>query len=86
MDKQSHSQAPSTQGPSAEEKPLSFFEVFKQAISLMFALQNRSGQKRLLDLAETKPLPLILAGVTAMAIFFLFCFISSQIVIKLLVG
>jgi hypothetical protein len=66
------------------QKPLSFFEVFKQAISLMFALQNRSGQKRLMDLAETNPMPLIFAGVTAMAIFFLFCFISSQIVISLL--
>ena len=66
------------------EKPLSFFEVFKQAISLMFALQNRSGQKRLMDLAETNPMPLIFAGVTAMAIFFLFCFITSQVVIALL--
>ncbi len=66
------------------EKPLSFFEVFKQALSLMFALQNRSGQKRLLDLAETNPMPLIMAGVTAMVIFFLFCFISSQLMIGLL--
>lgn len=69
-----------------DNKRLSFFEVVGQAFSLIFALQNKSGRKRLMDLAESNPLPVLLSGVTAMAIFFLFCFIASQIVIKLVVG
>lgn len=69
-----------------DNKRLSFFEVVGQAFSLIFALQNKSGRKRLMDLAESNPLPVLLSGVTAMAIFFLFCFIASQIVIKLVMG
>ncbi len=67
-------------------KPLSFFEVVGQAFSLMFALQNKSGRKRLLDLAESNPKPLIFSGVVAMIIFFSFCFITSQLVLKLVTG
>lgn len=68
---------------SSNNKPLSFFEVVGQAFSLMFALQNKSGRKRLMDLAETNPKPVIFSGVVAMVIFFSFCFITSQLVIKL---
>ncbi|CAA0119625.1 hypothetical protein [Zhongshania aliphaticivorans] len=66
-----------------ENKPLGFFEILGQAFSLMFALQNKKGRKRLMDLAEERPLPLILAGVMAMVIFFSLCFVSSQLVLKL---
>ncbi len=65
-----------------ENKSLSFFEILGQAFSLMFALQNKKGRKRLMDLAEERPLPLILAGVMAMVIFFSLCFVSSQLVLK----
>lgn len=67
-----------------ENKPLSAFETFKQGLSLLFALQNKSGRKKLMDLAETKPLPIIFAGVSAMIMFFLICFITSQLAIKLI--
>jgi len=70
----------------SENRRLSFFEVVAQAFSLIFALQNKSGRKRLMDLAETNPLPVLISGITAMAIFFLFCFIASQIVLNLVMG
>ncbi len=66
------------------ERPLSFLESFGQAFSLIFALQNKAGRKRLLDLAETNPKPFVFAGLVSMVIFFSFCFISSQLLIKLL--
>jgi hypothetical protein len=69
-----------------ERKSLSFFETLGQALSLMFALQNKDGRKKLMDLAEDRPLPLILSGVFAMVIFFLICFLSSQIVLKMFVS
>jgi hypothetical protein len=67
-----------------EQKPLSVFETFKQGISLLFALQNQSGRKRLMDLAESNPMPIIFAGVSAMGIFFMVCFLTSQLALKLL--
>tara|TARA_R110001583_G_scaffold59114_2_gene175959 strand:+ start:1211 stop:1447 length:237 start_codon:yes stop_codon:yes gene_type:complete len=67
-----------------EQKSLSVFETFKQGISLLFALQNQSGRKRLMDLAESNPMPIIFAGVSAMGIFFTVCFLTSQLAIKLL--
>ncbi|WP_269620386.1 hypothetical protein [Zhongshania sp. BJYM1] len=66
------------------KKPFGFFDAISQAFSLIFALQNHSGRKKLLDLAESNPKPLILSGFFAAIIFFLFCFISSQIVIRVL--
>ncbi|CAA0111098.1 Uncharacterised protein [Zhongshania aliphaticivorans] len=66
-----------------EQKPLSAFETFKQGISLLFALQNKSGRKRLMDLAETNPMPVVFSGVSAMIVFFLICFVTSQVVLKL---
>jgi inner membrane protein involved in colicin E2 resistance len=75
-----------TQMTKKERKSLSFFETLGQALSLLFALQNKDGRKKLMDLAEDRPLPLILSGVVAMVIFFLICFLSSQIVIKMFVS
>jgi hypothetical protein len=66
------------------EGSMSFFEAIGQAFSLIFALQNKSGRKRLLDLAETNPKPFLFAGIVSMVIFFTFCLVSSQILIKLL--
>ena len=60
------------------DKPLKFSEALAQSFSLIFAVQNKAGRKRLMDLAEHNPLPVIFAGVTSMIIFFLFCFITSQ--------
>ncbi|MBQ0797025.1 hypothetical protein [Zhongshania sp.] len=68
------------------KKPFGFFDAISQAFSLIFALQNHAGRKKLLDLAESNPKPLILSGVFAAIIFFLFCFISSQIVIRVLLN
>ena len=65
-------------------KPLGFLESFGQAFSLIFAVQNRSGRARLMGLAETNPMPVIIAGVVSMIVFFSFCFISSQLLIHLL--
>lgn len=67
---------------SANQKPLSFFETLKQGVSLLFALQNKSGRKRLMDLAESNPMPVLFSGVSAMITFFLICFITSQLAIK----
>jgi hypothetical protein len=69
--------------PDTKQKSLSLFETFKQGLSLLFALQNQSGRKKLMDLAETNPAPILFAGVTAMVIFFSICFITSQLVLKL---
>lgn len=66
------------------DKPLGFLEAVAQAFSLIFAVQNKTGRKRLLDLAETNPLPIIFAGVVSMVIFFSFCLITSQFFIHLL--
>ncbi|MEX1668286.1 hypothetical protein AB4876_05140 [Zhongshania guokunii] len=68
----------------AKPKSLSVLATFKQGISLLFALQNKSGRKQLMDSAETNPLPILFAGLSAMAIFFLICFITSQLAIKLI--
>lgn len=70
----------------SEQKPLSFFEIVGQALSLMFALQNKEGRKRMMDLAEDNPLPIILSGVLAMSIFFTTCFLSSQIVLHIVMN
>ena len=68
------------------KKQLGFLEVLAQAFSLIFALQNQAGRKRLMDLAETNPMPVLFSGLSAMIIFFLFCLITSQIVIKVVTG
>lgn len=60
------------------DRPLKFTEALAQSFSLIFAVQNKAGRKRLMDLAEHNHLPVIFAGVTSMIIFFLFCFITSQ--------
>ncbi len=67
-----------------DNSPLKFTEAIAQAFSLIFAVQNNAGRKRLMDLAETNPMPVILAGVTSTIIFFSFCFITSQFFIHLL--
>lgn len=69
---------------SDNDKPLRFSEALVQAFSLIFAVQNRSGRKRLMDLAETNPMPVVLSGVISMVMFFSFCFITSQFFIHLL--
>ena len=66
-------------------KPLGIVETLKQGVSLLFALQNKSGRKRLMDQAESNPMPILFAGVSAMLIFFLVCFITSQLVTKFIV-
>lgn len=65
-------------------KSLRFTEAVAQAFSLIFAVQNKAGRKRLMDLAETNPMPVIIAGVTSMIMFFSFCLITSQFFIYLL--
>lgn len=70
----------STQTP----KPLGVVETLNQGI-LLFSLQNKSGRKRLMDQAESNPMPILFAGVSAMMIFFLVCFITSQLLIKFIV-
>lgn len=60
------------------DRPLKFSEALAQSFSLIFAVQNKAGRKRLMDLAEHNPLPVIFAGITSMIIFFLFCFVTSQ--------
>lgn len=75
---------PDKNNSSDEHRPLRFSEALSQAFALIFAVQNRSGRKRLMDLAETNPLPVIFAGVVSMVMFFLFCFGSSQFFIYLL--
>jgi hypothetical protein len=66
------------------KKNLNFFEIIVQAFCLVFQLQRRSGLKRATDLLETNPKSVILAGFVSMIIFFLICFISSQLAIKYL--
>lgn len=68
----------------ADTKPkkLGVFETFKQGLSLLFALQNQSGRKKLMDSAESNPMPIIFAGISAMVMFFLVCFVTSQLAIK----
>jgi hypothetical protein len=39
------------------DESLHFSEALAQAFSLIFAVQNKAGRKRLMDLAETNPLP-----------------------------
>ena len=65
-------------------KPLGFLEAVKQAFSLIFAVQNQSGRKRLMELAETDPKPVVFAGLISTVMFFSFCFITSQFFIYLL--
>jgi hypothetical protein len=69
-----------------EKKSLSFIEILGQSLSLIFALQNKEGRKRMMDLAEDNPLPIILSGVLAMSIFFTTCFLSSQIVLHIVMN
>lgn len=66
------------------QEKLSFFEVVVQALALLFAVQNKSGRQRLLDLAESNPLPVLLSGFTASVLFFGFCFGTSQFVLRVL--
>jgi hypothetical protein len=70
----------------SEQKPLSFFEIVGQALSLMFALQNKEGRKKMMDLAEDKPLVIVISGIVAMSIFFTTCFVGSQLVLHLALG
>lgn len=65
-------------------KPLGFIEAVTQAFALIFAVQNKTGRKRLMDLAEHNPKPVIFAGLVSTALFFSFCFITSQFFIYLL--
>lgn len=65
-------------------KTFGVFDIFYQAICLIFALQNRSGGKKLWERAESSSTPLIVSGLTAAALFFLFCFVSSQLVIHMI--
>ncbi|MBB3046341.1 hypothetical protein FHR99_000577 [Litorivivens lipolytica] len=67
-----------------KQKSLGFLEAITQAVSLIFAVQNHAGRKRLMDLAETNPLPVIVAGLVSTVLFFSFCFITSQFFIYLL--
>jgi hypothetical protein len=66
------------------DKPLGFFEIIIQGVALIFAVQNHSGRKRLMDLAETNPLPVVIAGLVSTVLFFSFCFLTSQLLIHLL--
>ena len=67
-----------------EDKPLGFLEIIIQGVALIFAVQNRAGRKRLMDLAETNPLPVVIAGLVSTVLFFSFCFLTSQLLIHLL--
>ena len=69
---------------SEKDKPLGFWEAITQAISLIFAVQNHAGRKRLMDMAETNPKPVIVAGLVSTVLFFSFCFLTSQFFIYLL--
>ncbi|WP_295875801.1 hypothetical protein [uncultured Zhongshania sp.] len=64
-----------------KKKSLSFIEILGQSFSLIFALQNKEGRRKMMDLAEDNPLPIIFAGVLAMSIFFITCFVGSQVVL-----
>ncbi len=67
-----------------EEKPLGFWEIILQGVALIFAVQNNKGRKRLMELAETNPLPVVIAGLVSTVLFFSFCFLTSQLFIYLL--
>ena len=67
-----------------EQKALGFFEVIGQALSLLFALQNKAKRERLMTLIETDPKPVLIAGLTCTTIFLAFCFTTSQFFIHLL--
>ncbi|HCS27748.1 MAG TPA: hypothetical protein DIW43_09855 [Spongiibacteraceae bacterium] len=67
-----------------DSRPLAFIEALLQAFSLIFAVQNKKGRKRLMELAETNPMPVVFSGVISMVLFFSFCFITSQFFIHLL--
>lgn len=71
----------SGQKRSSEQPPLRFSEALVQAFALIFAVQNKTGRRRLMELAETNVLPVICAGVVSMLLFFGFCLITSQIVL-----
>lgn len=71
-------QQPSEQ---AEQEPLRFSEALIQAFALIFAVQNKTGRRRLMELAETNVLPVLFAGVVSMVMFFGFCLITSQVVL-----
>ncbi|WP_372777792.1 DUF2970 domain-containing protein [Litorivivens sp.] len=77
-------QQPNTQSEKGADKPLGFFEVLIQGIALIFAIQNHAGRKRLMDLAETNPLPVVIAGLASTVLFFSFCFLTSQFFIHIL--
>lgn len=62
---------------------LGIVETIFQAISLLFALQNKEGRRRMMSLVEDNPFPVILSGVVAMSIFFAICFVASQVVIRI---
>jgi|TARA_R110000782_G_scaffold138337_3_gene230953 hypothetical protein len=64
-------------------RSLGFVETICQAVSLLFALQNKEGRRRMMDLAEDNPRPVILSGVVAMIIFFTICFFASTIVLRM---
>ena len=64
------------------KKNLSFLEVISQAFCLLFQLQKEKGLKRATDLLEKNPQSILFAGIVSMIIFFLFCLIASQLVIK----
>lgn len=66
------------------EKKMGFLEAAKQGLALLFAVQDKAGRRRLLDLAETNPLPVLFSGFMAAAFFFSFCFITSQLVIYII--
>lgn len=80
MDKQQSAPDSGAQ-PDSEQQPLRFSEALIQAFALIFAVQNKTGRKRLMELAETNVLPVIFAGVVSMILFFGFCLITSQIVL-----
>lgn len=71
----------SGQKTDSEQPPLRFSEALIQAFALIFAVQNKTGRRRLMELAETNVLPVIFAGVVSMLLFFGFCLITSQIVL-----
>lgn len=61
------------------QKDLTFLEIIGQAFSLVFALQKGKGLKRAVDLLETNPKSVILAGFFSMFIFFGICYTASQL-------
>ncbi|WP_269617727.1 hypothetical protein [Zhongshania sp. BJYM1] len=71
---------------SKEKKSLSLIETLVQSLSLLFALQNKEGRKKMMDLAEKNPLSIVISGVLAMSIFFTICFLSSQIVLHIVMN